>query len=653
MERSELLTHVARIQSAVDKSQRCAEIAPYISRSWRRCLVEHDMNPAENREPVLIDRHQLNVRCEGLQPLLSVAKPEMSNLYQQVAGSGYAILLTDMDGIVLHYVGDSAFDAQASGSGLAAGAVWDEKTQGTNGIGTCLVELKPVVVHHDQHFFAKNTVLTCAAAPIRDPEGSPIAVLDASSVSHMAQQHTLALVNMSAQLIENRIFLRAYSSHFVVRFHSRSEFVSTLGEGLLAFDRAGRVLAANRSALFQLDIPTRASIADSTVEQLFDVAHEVLFDKAPRPSFQPTVLHDSRYGNRFFVSVQLPESPCAEKPDNTSNPRCTRSRDCSSVGCALDELELGDPQMAHNVETAKRIASRDIPLLLYGATGTGKGLFAKALHMSGDRADQSFVAVNCAAIPENLIESELFGYKPGAFTGASRQGSPGKIIQANNGTLFLDEIGDMPLSLQARLLRVLEEKEVVPLGGSTPIRVDISIVSATHRDLNSLVFDGHFREDLYYRLDGITLTLPRLRDRADKRALIKHILRREAASAGRTVQIDDDALVMLMSYGWPGNVRELSNALRLCVALCSHSRITMADLPEKIPTSSPGTGPFQLDSPAARERLYSPLAAAEYTTLLRELEATNWNIAKAARRFQMSRNTLYRKMRRFGISIRR
>ncbi len=653
MERSELLTHVARIQSAVSNSPRSTEVAPYISDSWRRCLVEHDMNPAEHREPVLISSHQLKERCEALEPLLSIATPEMTNLYQQVAGSGYAVLLTDIEGIVLQYVGDPGFDAQAAGSGLAGGAVWDEKTQGTNGIGTCLVERKPVVVHHDQHFFAKNTILTCAAAPIRNPEGVPIAVLDASSTSRMAQQHTLALVNMSAQLIENRVFLQTYRRHFIARFHSRCEFVSTLGEGLLSFDDAGRILAANRSALFQLDIATPAALDSVTVRQLFNMAQGTLVDHARRQPFHPIILHEARYGRRFFATIQLPEPPIVGMRTGDDGERGTPARIEGNTGCALDALDLGDPEMARSVARAKQLLNRDIPLLLYGPTGSGKGVFAKALHMSSSRADRAFVAVNCAAIPETLIESELFGYKPGAFTGADRRGSPGKIVQAHRGTLFLDEIGDMPLSLQARLLRVLEEKEVVPLGGSTPISVDISIVSATHRDLESLIQAGAFREDLYYRLDGVTLTLPPLRDRSDRRELIMHILACQAEASQRTLDIDEDALILLMNYGWPGNVRELSNALRLCAALCSRDCITMADIPEKVRTTNGGLERRATNAQPVRERLHSPLTAAEYTTLLKELQATHWNVAKTARKLKMSRNTLYRKMRRFGIDIHR
>ena len=644
----ELASHIERIQSAVAGDAASSGIDSYISRSWRRCLVEHELDPGEQRKPVIVERSQLKERREQLEQLLSIATTEMTNLYQQVAGSGYAIMLTDADGIVLNYVGDPAFNDQASGSGLMNGALWSEQAQGTNGMGTCLVERKPVVVHHDDHFLAKNTALTCSAAPIRNPEGNLIAVLDASSASRMAQQHTMVLVNMSAQLIENRIFLCAYRERYIARFHSRAEFVSTLGEGALAFDGAGRILGANRSALFQLDLSSQNEITGRLISEIFDIPLASLMDQAIHQPFHPIALHYARDGKRFFAMVQRPDRE--HGPARPERPGARRQqRACPNDPSAMDMLEFGDPRIAHNIRRAKKLVGREIPLLLYGETGTGKGLFAKALHQYSNRADRPFVPVNCAAIPETLIESELFGYKAGAFTGASRQGNRGKIVQANGGTLFLDEIGDMPLALQARLLRVLEDKEIVPLGSETPTKVDINVVSATHRDLNQLIAQGRFREDLYYRLHGMALTIPPLRERADKERLIEHILRLEQ-DEGPPVHIEHDALLLMMEYDWPGNVRELCNALRTMIALCSNHCITIADLPEEVRLRNSGAVPANAQSDALKEQLRNPLATAEYNILMQELEAMRWNIAKVARKFNVSRNTLYRKMKRFGIT---
>lgn len=648
MSHAEIARHVERIQSIVagPESSVNAE-SSYISQSWRRCLIGHKLDPSRPCRPVIMDRAELKPRQERLERLLSIATSEMTNLYQQLAGSGYAILLTDADGVVLNYVGDPSFNDEATHAGLTNGALWDESVQGTNGMGTCLVERKPLVVHHNEHFLAKNTSLTCSAAPIRDPGGNLVAVLDASSRSAMAQQHTMVLVNMSAQLIENRLFLCTYRNQYIARFHSRAEFVSTLGEGILAFDGAGRILGATRSALFQLDLRSQNEIIGKPITDIFTIPLDSLLGYATHQPFQG-VLYCARDGRRFFALLQRTDWE-HWRPTRRDQSTTRHERPGSPAIAGFEGLEFGDPRVAGNISRAKQLIHSNIPLLLYGETGSGKGVFAKALHAYSERAEKPFVAVSCASIPETLIESELFGYKAGAFTGANRRGSRGKIVHADGGTLFLDEIGDMPLTLQARLLRVLEEKEVVPLGDAASIKVDIAIISATHRDLKQLIQQGRFREDLYYRLCGMVLTLPPFRERTDKQRLIEHLLRLEQGCEP-TIKMDYDAMQLLMQYNWPGNVRELCNTLRTMIALCHNHHITAADVcevlhPDNVEAATAGE---QVD--AVKGQFSNPLAAAEYAALLRELESARWNISKLARKCNVSRNTLYRKMKRFGIT---
>lgn len=651
MESMSLASHVDRIHAAVGDARKSENIEEYISRSWRRCLLDYKLDPSEKHNAAVITDQELRERRERSAILLPLASAEMTNLYEQVAGSGYAILLTDSDGVVLNYVGDPIFENHATQTGLMNGAVWTESVQGTNGMGTCLVEKKPVVVHHDSHFFASNTVLTCTAAPIRNPDGTLAAVLDASSTSRMAQQHTMALVRMSAQLVENRLFLSTYNDRLVARFHSRPEFVSTIGEGLLAFDADGRIVGVNRSALFQLNAESSRCLIGRTFPDVFDSSVQKLLEQLRSQPYSPVALRHVRDGKRFFVLVQQEDSGSKSCVYQT-NASSAASSYASSI-LDIDHLEFGDPRIAKDVERAKQLIEKDIPLLIYGPTGTGKGVFAKALHMYSSRRKMPFVPVNCAAIPETLIESELFGYKAGAFTGANRKGSKGKIVQANGGTLFLDEIGDMPLALQARLLRVLEEREVVPLGGDSAMKVDICVISATHRDLRQLIELGKFREDLYYRLHGIALTLPPLRERADKQRLIQHLFNLQQRDRTPPMEIDDAVMLALLQYEWPGNVRELCTTLRAMTALCRGNRITVADLPNELQSDAFGAAEPNWESDVIRARLRSPLATAEYSVLLQELETLHWNISKAARKFGVSRNTLYRKMRRFGITPRR
>ncbi|HCE7162107.1 TPA: sigma-54-dependent transcriptional regulator EatR, partial [Pseudomonas aeruginosa] len=292
---------------------------------------------------------------------------------------------------------------------------------------------------------------------------------------------------------------------------------------------------------------------------------------------------------------------------------------------------------------ALKVYARDVPLLLNGETGSGKEAFAKAVHLAGPRAEQAFVALNCAAIPETLIESELFGYRGGSFTGARKEGMRGKLQQADGGTLFLDEIGDMPLALQTRLLRVLEERRVVPLGGE-PEDVDVRLISATHRDLAELVADGRFREDLYYRLNGMVVSLPPLRERSDREELLDYLLAEEAR--GQRIQLDGEVRQGLLAYRWPGNVRQMRTVLRTLVALCEDGRVGLRDLPADIRQALAALPPAAAaPAPAAGNSLDD----AERAALLAALDGQRWHVSRVAEQLGISRNTLYRKLRRHGL----
>jgi transcriptional regulator of acetoin/glycerol metabolism len=590
--------------------------------------------------------------------LLPVARAEMESLYEQIAGSGFAVILSDTQGAVLTTITDPALQREFRQAGLSLGALWDERHEGTNGIGTCLAEGCPVTVHREEHFRGYNLSLSCSGAPILDAHGSIIAVLDASTAnssdSRLIQRHTMALVNMSAHLISRWNFLNEFSQSWILRFHSRPEFVGLLHEALVAMDGAGNILAVNESALLQLGCPTRKSLVGESIERFFQFDFATLERRA---QFEPSTIwpvRDLAHGRRFFAIARSPLRPAARTLELAAP--------APSVATAGPQQGRGqhhvgeDAQMRKNLTFGRQLFAKQVPILLQGATGTGKEAFAKALHHSGLWSDKAFVTVNCAAIPESLIESELFGYTRGAFTGAVKEGRVGKILQSNGGTLFLDEIGDMPLMLQTRLLRVIEEREVVPLGSDQAIPVGLHVISATHRDIRQMIQDGEFREDLYYRLNGITLHLPLLRDRGDKSELIRTLLQEENADQ-ESIEIAEDAFHKLLDYSWPGNIRQLRNALRTASALCRDGIIRLSNLPQEIlhtemRTISPPSAAGNAEASAATMNLPSAaLRDAECAALLRELERMHWNISRTAQALGISRNTLYRKIHKHNIVL--
>lgn len=300
--------HARLVYSVIRGTSRDAVAPEHVKRSWLRCLDEYGLDPESSAQPAVVSSQDLIARKEQNLELVSFADAEMAHLYRQLAGSGHSIILTDRDGVLLSYYGDPSFKGAASRTGLLPGAVWSERCGGTNGMGTCLLERGPLIVHGDQHFLARNTGLTCCAAPIFDHRGELVAVLDASGESDRAQQHTLVLVNMSAQMIGNRLFLHRFRGAFVVRFHSRPELVGTWSEGIIALDWAGAIAAADRNALFQLGRKSGDDLIGAPLERAFNISLPALVGRSRRSSFHPLPIYEARHGGRFFALAQEPES---------------------------------------------------------------------------------------------------------------------------------------------------------------------------------------------------------------------------------------------------------------------------------------------------------------------------------------------------------
>lgn len=608
-----------------------------LSASWQRSLAAGLDPQAVRAEAPHASPQQLARARERQRELIDHAMPAMAYLHAQTRDSGSVIVLSNTDGLLLQSCGDVEFVDRASRVHLSPGASWHESHRGTNAVGTALALGAPTVVTGAEHFLACNGFLTCAAAPISDSHGQLQGVLDISGDYRSHHPHTFGLVRAAAQMIENRLFLSRHGTDVRLRFHPLAEGIGTLAEGVVAISRDGWIVGANPAALALLALAS-ADLGHVRVDQLFATRLDVLTDWAKRRADEPMFL--LRRGKQgLFVRVEMPRSPVAV----TLTPVAEKASPATVGADALAALDSGDERMAAAIHRVRRVMGKAIPLLIHGESGVGKELFAQAAHQSGPRAAKPFIAVNCAALPENLIEAELFGYAGGAYTGARREGSPGRIREADGGTLFLDEIGDMPMGLQSRLLRVLQERVVQPLGGGRPVAVDFNLICATHLQLKDAVDAGRFRADLYYRINGLTLMLPPLRERHDFNRIVASLL--DEFEPGRDVVLAPAVAKAFSSYHWPGNLRQLANALRTSCAMLGdgETRIEREHLPEDL------LADFQQRmvagaSAAQPENLHS-LAD---QTILRTVDAVHGNIAEAARRLGISRNTLYRRLERMG-----
>lgn len=648
--------HIDTILNFADQSVAIKRYSPtheLIGRSWRRCLNEYGLDPSRPRPARIVTHQTLREHQDSVDEFLNVARAGVEQLYTQVASLGYVLLLSDYRGITVQFLGDKRHDERLHKAGLYLGADWSEQYAGTCAVGTCIQEQKALTCHRVDHFDSSHISLTCTAAPIKDPSGQLLAVLDISALDSSrtpeSQNFALHLTQLYARLIEDAYFLRRYRKKVVFKCDYSRELVQVNGQLLFALDENGDVLAANSAARALLSevVISGASLLSVSLPQLLecewrDILSIAYESKDGVRAFRVSGTARTLFGTLIEPAVSVPRQGFIDNAQEESVE-------------LLDQLSADDPAMRRNLSLAKRLRNRDVSLLILGETGTGKEVLSHAIHMSSVRAGMPFVAVNCASIPESLIESELFGYLPGTFTGGRAKGAKGLIQQADGGTLFLDEIGDMPLHLQTRLLRVLAENQVQPLGGGQPISVNVRVIAATHCDIHKLIETGCFRADLYYRLNGATLKLPALRERADKQYIIQTLLNRiTLVDSGRMVRLRADAMSALLAYSWPGNIRQLSNALAFAEATCDGAEITVYNLPEEcFIHSGDVAGPAALSAspvnPLLVDRVSTSAADDKKQMLMDILRHTHWNISATANQLGVSRPTIYRRMQKYKI----
>jgi len=592
-------------------------VSKVILESWQRCAALG--LPARLRpevEPLAASAlHEVLDRHESLRRL---CRNELEALHASARAAGAIAILTAPDGLVLDAVGDAAFLDKAARVSLRPGVPWREDATGTNAIGTALVERRAVEVRGGEHYFEPYRILSCSAAPILDPFGRLAGVLDLSGEASVHHVHALGLVQLAVDQIEHRLFDDVCAERELIRLHSDPSLLGTPREGVLMFE-GHRLVAANRYALALLGLDWN---------ELGRRRYDELFSGAMPKTSATSGLRD-HFGNVLHARRQPRRSSVAPTP--------ARNRPVPRIAKPVLDAAL-EAQLARAV----RLVDADIPVLLQGETGTGKEVFARTLHQRCARAAAAFVAINCAALPESLIESELFGYAPGAFTGARREGSPGLLREADGGVLFLDEIGDMPLALQSRLLRVLQEREIAPLGGGRATPIDFAVIAASHRDLRAAVAAGEFRADLYYRVAQSQVRLAPLREQADLRPLIVQVWASMGA-AGTGLRLGDSAIAALAAYAWPGNFRQLVAVLREVIALAEPGRTIGR---ESLPELDDAT--YDASSTIVVAGAVAPLDTVERKAMRDALAATGGNTSEAARRLGVSRSTLYRRLRESG-----
>ncbi|TAM09575.1 MAG: sigma-54-dependent Fis family transcriptional regulator [Nevskiaceae bacterium] len=584
--------------------------------SWLRCRrlgleAGHRPGAGPAAHPTLREAQ------ERYETLRRICRPELEALHAAADRAHSIVILTAPDGFILDALGNPAFLDKAARVALRPGAPWGESVTGTNAIGTALVERRPLEVKGAEHYYRAHQILSCSATPLFGPRGEVLGALDLSSEASVHHTFALYMVQHAAEQIEERLFEREFEAADILRIGVDPEALETTRAGLLVV-RGQRVEAANRRALQLLGIDRKHLGADSRWDALFRTALPPPSQIGEATSVNGGHFHVQRgISARPRIAYRVAARP-APKPGHAPQAMFTATVDA-------------------RIDRAARLLDADIPILLQGETGVGKEITAREIYRRSTRSSATFVPINCAALPAALIESELFGYQPGAFTGARREGAKGLLREADGGTLFLDEIGDMPVELQTRLLRVLQEREVTPVGGGRSFPVDFRVISATHQDVADLAATGRFRADLYYRIAQSVIHLPALRDYEDRPTAVARLWD-TLGGPQSGLHLAPELVARLTALPWPGNLRQLAGVLRSLMALGqAGATLTCADLPPELQTT---TAPDPVPSPSRS----GDLRTIEQQAIDAATRDCHGNVAAAARQLGISRSTIYRRL---------
>ncbi|WP_235561103.1 sigma-54-dependent Fis family transcriptional regulator [Bacillus sp. FJAT-28004] len=569
--------------------------------SWKRCQG-FGLKPTDPVDDDILTGSRIHALLSENEQTINHVEQVFEQMNVGIKQSGQMALFINSEGTIIHTAGDADFSHRASAVQLQVGANWAERRKGTNAIGIALAEKKPVRVHAEEHYFSSNHFLTCASAPVFNAIGELIGVINISGKQEHYHAYTFTLACMAAFSLQNKILLEESKQEHLITLRELEHTAQNHTLPLLSLGQDNRILRANYAAI-------RIVGSDAIGKEFSKV-----------DGFAIETIHNNH--QRIWQSVSI-HKQAANKPHLYT----------------FKDIIGTCPTIIQKKELAKKAALTEFPVLLLGESGVGKELFAQSIHTASPRSAEPFIALNCSAIPDSLIESELFGYARGAFTGANKDGNAGKFEAAHNGTIFLDEIGDMPLRAQAALLRVLQEGTITPVGSAKSKSIDVRIIAATNKDLAAEIKVGRFRADLYYRLKGINIILPALRERSDILVLAEHLLLK---LTGQPPALTEKAQAMLPCYSWPGNIRELNGILMQAAFLADGKAIDAEhlSLEQSVERAQENNGETQLT-----------LKETEIIAIKKALKAAEWNLSKAASQLKIGRTTLYRKIEEYDISL--
>lgn len=615
-----------------------------VADSWKICKSA-GVDPLGGAGAVL-DKTALKKRLKENENLIKIAHPIMEQIYNQVRGSGFVIVLTDKDGYLIDRIGDEGIMGEARKMNFVEGALWTENAVGTNAIGMALRLDKPIQLVGAEHYCITHQTGTCSAAPIHDENGQLIGCLNMTGLKEAAHPHTLGIVLAGAYSIEKQLALIRSNQIIDTAFNS-------INEGILITDGKLNLILANKSALKILGIEQDQIFRIPIVSliQNHESVDEIMTSLKPIFDAECTFCTGSKTVRTTANFVPILDTSGISGLVVTFKEEKYVHRFVNKIAgyranYIFEDIIAVNPNMKKVIESARKASITDCNILITGESGTGKELFAQAIHNNSKRAKGPFVAVNCASLPKDLVESELFGYEKGAFTGANKEGHPGKFELADGGTIFLDEIGELPIEIQPKLLRVLDNHKISRVGSTHERQVDVRVLAATNKNLRKEVDNKNFRDDLYYRLNVINITIPPLRNRMeDVRVLANVFLSRlNKANPGNHKEFDKNFITKLERYYWPGNVRELQNVIERAYYLTDGKLITEEYLPENISIG------LKNEDPRLKDNII-PLKIIEERSIKNTLAASGGDILKTAEMLNLSRATIYRKIKKYNIDV--